>query len=82
MVEAKVGAKTNIGMPIGGTFGKIAWVSTYDNMAAFESTATKLLSDTEYTNLVESAAPYFLPGSVRDELWTRTPPEETLRKAA
>ena len=69
MVADKVGTKLNISVPIGGNPNRIAWVSSYDNLAAFESTATKLLADTDYRKLIESSASNFLSGSVHDELW-------------
>ena len=69
MVEAKVGIKNTIMMPIGGNPSRIGWVSSYDNLAAFESVAMKLLADADYMKLLESSASYFLPGSLRDELW-------------
>jgi len=70
MVEAKVGIKVNTMRPIGGNPSRIGWVASYDNLAAFESTATQLLADADYRKLLESNTPYFLPGSLHDELWT------------
>jgi hypothetical protein len=75
MAEEKVGIKVSIGMPIGGNPGRITWVASYDNLAAFESASTKLVTDVDYMKLTESAAPYFV-GSVHDELWTWLPPED------
>jgi hypothetical protein len=75
LVESKVGTKVDIAVPIGGNPGRITWNSSYDNLAEFESRATKLLSDADYTKLVESSAPYFLPDSTHDELWWRLPRE-------
>ena len=74
MVEAKVGIKNNIMRPIGGNPSRISWVSSYDNLAAFEAASMKLLSDADYRKLLESSASYFLPGSLHDELWTWVPP--------
>ena len=42
----------------------------------------KLLSDTEYTNMSDESAPYFVQGSMHDELWGWLPPAEELKKAA
>ena len=69
MVEAKVGIKVNLMRPIGGNPSRIGWVASYDNLAAFKSVSMKLLSDADYRKLLESSAPYFLPGSLHDELW-------------
>jgi len=74
MVEAKAGIKINIGLPIGGNPNRITWVASYDNLTAFESATSKLLTDADYMELTESAAPYFV--SVHDELWTWLPPED------
>ena len=73
MVEAKVGTKVNIMVPIGGNPARIGWVSSYDKLADFESISIKLMPDPDYTKLVESGAPYFLPGSTHDELWASLP---------
>ncbi len=73
MIEAKVGIKVNLMRPVGGNPSRIGWVASYDNLAAFESTATKLLADADYRKLLESSAPSFLPGSLHDELWTMAP---------
>ena len=75
MVEAKVGNKANIMMPIGGNPGRIGWVASYDTLAAFEAASTKLLPDPDYMKLVESSAAYFMPGSTHDELWYWLPPQ-------
>ena len=58
---------------VGGMLGRIAWVTPFDNMAAFELAATKLMTDADYLKLVESSEPYFVPGSVHDEVWTSVP---------
>jgi len=75
MVEAKVGTKLNMMVPIGGNPSRIAWVASYDNLAAFEAASMKLLPNADYKKLLESSAPHFLPGSVHDELWAWLPPE-------
>jgi len=74
IVETRAGIKINIGLPIGGNPFRITWVASYDNLTAFESATAKLLSDADYVELTENAAPYFV--SVHDELWTWLPPEE------
>ena len=73
MVEAKVGIKNTIMVPIGGNPGRISWVSSYDNLAAFEAASLKLLADADYMKLTESSMPYFMPGSWHDELWYTMP---------
>src|SRR5208283_1142343 len=69
MVADKVGKKVSTSIPIGGNPWRILWVATYDNLAEFDSTSTKLLKDADYVKLLESSASYFIPGSIHDELW-------------
>ena len=73
MVEAKVGIKDNVMVPIGGNPGRIGWILSYDNLAAFEETSLKLLADADYMKLTESNAQYFVPGTWHDELWYTMP---------
>ena len=67
LVADKVGKTVNISIPIGGNPGRILWVSTYDNLAEFDSISTKLLKDADYKKLLDTGAQYF--GSLHDELW-------------
>jgi hypothetical protein len=69
LIADKVGKKVSISMPIGGNPWRFLWVSTYENMAEFESTMTKLMADADYLKLLNSSGAYFIPGSTHDELW-------------
>ena len=73
MVEAKVGIKDTVMVPIGGNPGRISFVTSYDNLAAFEAASLKLLADPEYMKFTESNMQYFLPGTWHDELWYTMP---------
>ena len=73
LVEGIVGKKNYVAMPIGGNPGRIAWSMSFDNMTDLETAISKLLSDADYVSLVESSAPYFMPGSVKDEMWMGQP---------
>ncbi len=68
-LKAKHGVEIGVSMPIGGNPFRIAWVSMHASLAAFEERLDKISSDPEYLALVASAAAFFLPGSVHDELW-------------
>jgi hypothetical protein len=56
-------------MPIGGNPNRIAWVSVFANLAELEEGTTKLLGDPDYLSLLGSAATFFSPDSVHDEIW-------------
>jgi hypothetical protein len=49
--------------------GRISWVSSYDNLAAFEAASLRLLADADYMKLTESNMQYFAPGTWHDRLW-------------
>jgi hypothetical protein len=68
-LKEKIGIDVTIAMPIGGNPNRIGWASHYENLAAYEATMTKMLSDPKYMELVGKAADNFIAGSVRDELW-------------
>jgi hypothetical protein len=70
MIEKLTGKKFTVSMPVAGNPARIAWISTCTDMAEHESVHKKLMSDAGYIKLVESAGPYFLPGSFHDELWS------------
>ena len=69
LVKDKFGVQISSSTPIGGNPNRIAWVSTYASLAAFEETSTKLLSDPGYLSLVAAGVSNFLPGSLHDEIW-------------
>lgn len=67
--EKITGAKVGVSMPMAGNPWRIAWTAAYPDAGAMEVAGTKLLSDPEYTKLLQSAAPYFQPGTTYDEWW-------------
>ena len=67
--EKITGIKVGVSVPIAGNPFRVAWTSAIPDLGAVKSARNKLRSDKEYAELVESAAPYFLPGTVHDEMW-------------
>jgi hypothetical protein len=56
-------------LPIGGNPQRIAWSARYPDLAAFDATSSKLLSDKRYWEIVGKATDNFLAGSLRDSIW-------------
>ena len=58
--------------PVGGNPQRIAWSTRYADMAAMETTTTRMLADPKYWELVNGAAECFIAGSMRDAIWQTT----------
>jgi hypothetical protein len=69
LCERITGIKVGVSVPIAGNPFRVAWTSATPDLGVVETAMDKLLSNKEYVELVESAAPYFLPGTVHDEMW-------------
>ena len=69
-VEKIIGHKVGVSVPVGGNPFRVAWVVTLPDLATLESSFKTLQMNPEYLKQVEAAAPYFLPGAARDEIWS------------
>jgi hypothetical protein len=69
LVKNKTGGTVSISMPIGGNPNRIVWASSYASLAEFEERRAKLMGDPDCLSLLASAATFFSPDSVRDEIW-------------
>jgi hypothetical protein len=58
--------------PVGGNPQRIAWSTRYPDMAAMETTTTKMLADPKYWELVNGASECFIGGTTRDAIWQTT----------
>lgn len=58
--------------PVGGNPQRIAWSTRYADMAAMETTTTKMLADPKYWELVNGASECFIGASMRDAIWQTT----------
>lgn len=58
--------------PVGGNPQRIAWSTRYADMAAMETTTTKMLADSKYWELVNGASECFIGGATRDAIWQTT----------
>jgi hypothetical protein len=56
-------------MPIGGNPGRIAWLGRYESLAQWEVLIGKLLSDSDYQQMIAKNKDTFLPGTVNDDIW-------------
>ena len=55
--------------PVAGNPNRISFVGRYKDLAEFDSFAMKSQADTEYMQLLASAADLFVAGSIHDEIW-------------
>ena len=67
--KSAVGVDIKISMPIGGNPNRIRWATQYENLAALEVVANKLLNDAKYMELIGKTKDVVIPGSVFDEIW-------------
>ena len=68
-IKEKHGVALQVLMPIGGNPSRIAWQSSHDSVAQWETLIGKLLGDKDYMDLVSRNSASFLAGSVHDEIW-------------
>jgi len=69
-VEKIIGHKVGVSVPVGGNPFRVAWVVAMPDLAALEASFKTLQMNPEYMRQVEAAAPCFLPGEARDEIWS------------
>jgi hypothetical protein len=70
LAEKLTGHKVGVSIPVGGNPFRVAWVAALPDLAALESSFSKLLGNSDYMKQVESAASFFLPGKAQDEIWS------------
>jgi len=63
------GSVIEVCVPIGGNPQRIAWSVQYKDLAAYDATAAKLLTDKRYWEIVGKGADNFLPAGFEDSLW-------------
>lgn len=67
-VQENWGVSVGWGMEVGGTFGKVHWFVDYENMAQYEESLGRTMTDEGYRKLLESAADLFVVGQSEDTL--------------
>jgi len=55
--------------PIGGNPNRIAFTSTYKDLAAFDAVSVKSMADAKYQELLGTGAELWIAGSLHDEIW-------------
>ena len=68
-VKATAGLEMKIAVPIGGKPSRVAFMSTHENLAEFDTLTKKLLTDQEYQELLKKGAGIVVPDTQFDELW-------------
>lgn len=64
------GTDMKLHMPVGGGNPyRIAWTSTFADLAAVDAMQMKTLTDPKFQELLAKNADNFLPGSARDAMW-------------
>jgi hypothetical protein len=68
-IKSAHGVELEVLLPIGGNPTRVAWVSRFKDLAAYDAYAQKLLADKEFSTRVSKASDNFVPGSFDDALW-------------
>ena len=68
-IKSAHGVDVEVQLPIGGNPARIAWVSRFKDLAAYDSYAQKLLADKQFTAMVSKSSDNFVPGSFNDSIW-------------
>ena len=68
-VKATAGLDMKIAVPIGGKPSRVAFMSTHENLAEFDTLTKKLLTDQKYQELLKKGAGIVVPDTQFDELW-------------
>lgn len=57
------GRTTMVVTPVAGTFGSVAWITSFDDLASMRAANTTLTADAEWRKLVDRAGHVFAPGA-------------------
>src|SRR6516225_8708916 len=68
-VKATSGLDMKIAVPVSGNPSRIAWLSTHENLAEFDTLTKKLLTDQKYQELLKKGAGIVVPDTQFDEIW-------------
>jgi hypothetical protein len=68
-VKATAGLDMKIAVPVSGNPSRIAWLSTHENLAEFDTLTKKLLTDQKYQELLKKGAGIVVPDTQFDEIW-------------
>jgi hypothetical protein len=68
-VKATTGVDVKIAVPVGGNAARMAWISNYEDLTHYETSARKLLNDQKYMEVIEKAAGIYVANTLHDEIW-------------
>jgi len=57
--------------PVAGNPNRISFVGRYKDLADFDASALRSMTDAKYMELLGTAADLFIAGSIHDEIWRR-----------
>jgi len=57
--------------PVAGNPNRISFVGRYKDLAEFDASAIRSMTDAKYMELLGTAADLFIAGSIHDEIWRR-----------
>jgi hypothetical protein len=69
-LKSKHGITCNFMTQVGGPVGRVAWLTAYDSLGAYEQTWAKLMADPGWVELLKAGPTLFAPGQTQDSLWT------------
>jgi len=55
--------------PVAGNPGRLTFVGRYTDLAEFDASALRSMTDAKYQELLAGGADLFIAGSVHDEIW-------------
>ena len=63
------GSELRVVSGIGGAVATVGWISTYQDLAAYEASLNKLLSNSDWTAAIKKANGLLVDGSINDQIW-------------
>jgi hypothetical protein len=63
------GVEVQVAIQIGGNPNRIAWMSSYESLAAFDAAGLKLLGNPKYQEMLKKTAGMIVPETIVDEIW-------------
>ena len=69
LVKVVTGSETRVLTQIGGPLGHVVLSNAFEDLNAWDKAREKVTADPKFQKLTAEAAGYFIPGSVRSDLY-------------
>jgi len=67
--KAKHGIEVSFMTQVGGPVGRVAWLTRYDSLGAYEQKWAKLMADAGWQKLLKAGPTIFAAGQTQDSFW-------------